>query len=90
VTNRLKESAPRHPGATVRAYLEAHHLDQGQAARRMNISLNRVHDLINGRRSVSVDTAMRLSQLFPTTTPYYWLGLQNEYDVHHHEGRNGR
>lgn len=84
MTNRLKESAPRHPGATVRTYLEAHHLDQSQAARKMGIPLNRLHDLIHGKRAVSVDTAMLLSRLFPKTTPYFWLGLQNEYDVYHH------
>lgn len=79
-----KESAPRHPGLTVRATLEAHHLNQTQAARRMGITTTRLHDLIRGRRMVTVDTAVRLSRLFPKTNPYFWLGLQNEYDVYHH------
>lgn len=78
-----KESAPRHPGLAVRTQLEAFHLTQGQAADRMGIGLTTLHDLIHGRRSITVDTAIRMAKLFKTT-PYYWLGLQNEYDVYHH------
>ena len=80
-----KPSAPRHPGSTVRVYLEALNppLFQGQAAKKMGIPLNRLHELINGKRAVTVDTAVRLARLFTTTTPFFWLGLQNEYDVAH-------
>lgn len=79
-----RESAPRHPGLAVRTMLEAYHLNQSQAARRMGIPVTRLHDVIRGRRGITLDTAMLLARLFPKTTPYHWLGLQNEYDVYHH------
>jgi len=80
----IPQTPPRHPGATVRQYLEAHGMYQTETAAKLGISLNRLHELINGKRTITVDTAIRLAQLFTDTSPFFWLGLQNEYDVYHH------
>ena len=80
----LSPTAPRHPGTLLRMKLEVAHLDQGTAADTIGVNINTIHDLVNGRRSIALDMAMRLAILFPDTNPFYWLGLQNEYDVWHH------
>ena len=42
--------------------------------------MNRVSAIVNGRRAITVDTAMRLARYFGTS-PQYWLNLQTAYDL---------
>ena len=57
-------------------------LTQVEAARRMGIPLNRLNEVIRGKRSVSADTALRLARLLDTSAEI-WLGLQNDWDPWH-------
>ena len=45
------------------------------------MSLNRLNELIRGKRGVTADTALRLAKLLKTT-PEFWLNLQNAYDLY--------
>ena len=44
------------------------------------MSVRKINELINGKRAVSVDMALRLAKFFDTT-PEFWLNAQNAYDL---------
>jgi addiction module HigA family antidote len=58
-------------------------LDLGQvdAARRLGVSLNRLSEIVLGKRRITADTALRLSRLLDTS-PQFWMRLQAEWDLH--------
>jgi antitoxin HigA-1 len=56
-------------------------ITQAEAAGRMGISLNRLNELVRGKRGVTADTALRLARLLKTT-PEFWLNLQNASDLY--------
>jgi addiction module HigA family antidote len=49
-------------------------------ARALRVPMNRISAIVNGRRVITVDTAMRLSRYFGTS-PQYWLNHQVAYDL---------
>jgi addiction module HigA family antidote len=55
-------------------------MSQTELARRLGISFPRVNEIINGKRAVSADTALRLARLFGTTAEL-WLGMQQAVDL---------
>jgi addiction module HigA family antidote len=63
-------------------------LTQVEAAQRMVIPLNRLNEIINGKRGISADTALRLARLFKTS-PEFWMGLQADWDLWHAATRCG-
>jgi addiction module HigA family antidote len=75
--------APTHPGEILlEEFLEPLHISQVQAAERMGISVNRLNELVRGKRGVTADTALRLSALLKTT-PEFWMNLQAAWDLWH-------
>ena len=74
-------SHPVHPGRILRdEFLVPRDLTQVELAKRIGVSFPRINELVNGKRGVTVDTALRLARLFGTT-PQYWLNLQRDYDL---------
>jgi addiction module HigA family antidote len=55
-------------------------ITQNQMARDLDITVGRINDIIHGRRSITADTALRLSKYFGTS-PEFWLNLQDDYDI---------
>lgn len=51
-----------------------------ELARALRVPMNRISAIVNGKRAISVDTAMRLARYFGTS-PQYWLSLQMAYDL---------
>ena len=49
-------------------------------AREISVPPNRVSDIVNGKRSITADTALRLGKYFGVS-PEVWLGLQADYDL---------
>ena len=49
-------------------------------ARDIHVPPNRVSEIVNGKRGITADTALRLSKYFGTTAEL-WLGLQSDYDL---------
>jgi addiction module HigA family antidote len=49
-------------------------------AKAIFIPQNRLSEIIHGKRSITVDTAIRFSKFFGTS-PKFWLGLQMDYDL---------
>ena len=72
---------PIHPGEILfEEFLEPLKLSQNALAKGINVPPRRVNEIVNKKRSVTADTALRLS-LFFKTTPDYWLRLQLKYDL---------
>lgn len=62
-------------------FLKPMGLRQADTARRLGVSLNRLNEIILGKRSVSADTALRLARLLETS-PQFWMRLQADWDLH--------
>jgi addiction module HigA family antidote len=62
-------------------YLKPLGLGQVKAARRLGISLNRLNEIVLGKRSITADTALRLARLLKTS-PQLWMRLQADWDLH--------
>jgi len=74
---------PTHPGEMLlEEFLKPAELTQVEAARRMGVPLNRLNEVIRGKRGVTADTALRLAKLLNTSAEM-WLGLQNDWDLWH-------
>jgi addiction module HigA family antidote len=74
--------APTHPGEILlEEFLKPKRLTQMEAAAQMGISLNRLNEVIRGKRGVTADTALRLARLL-RTSPEFWMNLQNTWDLY--------
>lgn len=82
-------SAPPHPGEILaEEFLQPLGLSQSELARRVGVSFQRVNELVNGKRGITADTALRLARLF-RTSPEFWMNLQLAWDLWHAlHGRN--
>lgn len=79
-----KNRIATHPGAILlREYLEPMGLTQKQLANHLGIPVQRVNEIVKGKRGISPDTAWLLSEAF-NTSPQYWLNLQSMYDLSAH------
>lgn len=72
---------PSHPGEILRdEYLAPLGVSQVAFAAHLGIPVQRVNELINGKRGVTPDTAWLLAQALGTT-PQFWINLQGNYDL---------
>jgi addiction module HigA family antidote len=70
-----------HPGDILKTeFMEPLGLSSYRLAKDLHVSAPRVNDLVRGKRSITADTAMRLSAYFGTS-PELWLGLQMDHDI---------
>jgi addiction module HigA family antidote len=69
-----------HPGEHLAEELEAIGTSAAELARNLDVPTNRVTQILNGQRSITGDTALRLAHYFGTT-PEFWLNLQSLYDL---------
>jgi addiction module HigA family antidote len=75
------EFAPVTPGELLKEeFLSGYGLSQGRLARAVGISPNRIAEIVNNRRRISADTAVRLALYFGNT-PEFWMNLQAHYDL---------
>jgi addiction module HigA family antidote len=75
------EFAPVTPGEILRGeFLSGYGLSQGRLARAVGISPNRIAKIVNNRRRISADTAVRLALYFGNS-PEFWMTLQAHYDL---------
>ena len=71
-----------HPGTMLlEEFLKPLGRTQVGAARELGISVNRLNELILGKRGVTANTALRLARVFKTT-PQLWMHLQADWDLH--------
>jgi addiction module HigA family antidote len=69
-----------HPGEHLAEELEALRMSAAELARKIQVPTNRVTQILNGRRAVTGDTALRLAHFFGTS-PEFWLNLQSLYEL---------
>ncbi len=69
-----------HPGEHLAEELAALDMSAAALARKLRVPTNRVTQILNGTRSITGDTALRLAHFFGTT-PQFWLNLQTLYEL---------
>lgn len=69
-----------HPGSILKEELEARQMSGNALALALRINSGRVSEVLNGKRGISADTALRLGRYFGND-PQFWLGLQAAYDL---------
>ena len=69
-----------HPGEILREELDTIGLSANAFAHRLHVPTNRITAILNEERSVTSETAIRLSQFFGTA-PEFWLNLQRDFDL---------
>ena len=69
-----------HPGEILGDELETLAVSANALARDLDVPVNRVTEIVNGKRAVTADTALRLARYFGTA-PQFWLNLQTAYDL---------
>jgi addiction module HigA family antidote len=73
--------APVHPGEILlEEFLEPMGLSQYRLANDTCVPARRINEIVHGKRSITADTALRLSRLFGTSE-LFWLNLQARYDL---------
>ncbi len=70
-------------------FLKPSGLGQVEAARRLGISLNRLNEIVLGKRGITADTALRLARLFKMS-PQFWMRLQADWNLHQAIARQAR
>ena len=78
-----------HPGEHLAEELHELHISAAAFSRQIGVPTNRVTQILNGRRSITGDTALRLAHFFGTT-PEFWLNLQSLYEIRMAEGKSGQ
>ena len=72
---------PVHPGEILREDLMTPlGLSINGLARELRVPVTRMSEIVNGRRSITADTALRLAR-YLGTTPQFWMNLQTAYDL---------
>ena len=69
-----------HPGRLLKRELEVRRLSANRLAHDLGVPSGRITDILNGRRSITADTALRLGRYFGHS-PRFWLDLQSQYDL---------
>lgn len=72
---------PIHPGEILREeFLKPMGISINRLARDIVVPPGRISEIVNGKRGITADTALRLARFFGTS-PDVWLGLQVDYDL---------
>src|SRR5262245_450315 len=78
-----------HPGEHLAEELKALNMSAATLARQLKVPTNRITQIINGRRAITGDTALRLAHFFGTSAEF-WLNLQSLYELRIAEKRVGK
>jgi addiction module HigA family antidote len=71
---------PIHPGRVLKRELKARELSANRLAIELKLPSGRITDILNGKRGISADTALRLGRYFGNS-PRFWLNLQTGYEL---------
>lgn len=71
---------PIHPGEHLAEELSALEMSAAELARQLDVPVNRITSILNGQRSITADTALRLGHWFGTSAEF-WLNLQKLYEL---------
>jgi addiction module HigA family antidote len=80
---------PIHPGEVLREdFLRPLGMSQYALAKALGVAEIRISEIVNGKRAISPDTALRLARYFGTS-PEFWLGMQTTFDLERARERLG-
>jgi antitoxin HigA-1 len=77
-----------HPGEHLAEELKELGVSAAEFSRQISVPTNRVTQILNGRRSITGDTALRLAHFFGTSAAF-WLNLQSLYDIRLAQQKSG-
>ena len=80
---------PIHPGEHLKEELDALGMSAAELARQLDVPTNRITAILNGRRAITGDTALRLSHFFGTSAEF-WLHLQSLYELRLAQKKSGK
>ena len=80
---------PIHPGEHLAEELNELRMSASELARRLRVPTNRITDILNGKRAITGDTALRPGHFFGTA-PEFWLNLQSLYEIRVAERKHGK
>jgi antitoxin HigA-1 len=84
-----KKMAPVHPGEILlEEFLKPMGISQYRLAKETSMPPRRVNEIVQGKRSITANTALRLARYF-ATTDRFWLNLQARYDLEIEKDRLG-
>ena len=78
-----------HPGEHLAEELQALQMSAAELARKLDVPTNRVTQILNGTRSITGDTALRLAHFFGTSAEF-WLNLQSLYELRLAQKESGK
>lgn len=79
--NAAEKLQPVHPGEVLmEEFLKPMNLSQNQLALALRVPARRINEIVQHKRSITPDTALRLARYF-NMSPQFWLGLQMDYDL---------
>jgi addiction module HigA family antidote len=78
-----------HPGEHLAAELSELGMSAAELARQLDVPTNRITEILNRRRAITGDTALRLAHFFGTTAEF-WLNLQSLYEIRIAERKLGK
>ena len=78
-----------HPGEHLAEELKELGMSAAELARKLDVPTNRITSILNGKRAITGDTALRLAHFFRTSAEF-WLNLQSLYDLRLAEQKAGR
>jgi antitoxin HigA-1 len=77
----MPDFAPAHPGEVLREdFLKPLDLSQYARAKAIGVPQIRISEIVNGKRAITPDTALRLACYFGTSAEF-WMGMQTTYDL---------
>jgi antitoxin HigA-1 len=80
---------PIHPGEHLVEELKALDMSAAELARKIDVPTNRITQILNGERSITGDTALRLAHFFGTS-PEFWMNLQSLYELRLARQKSGK
>jgi addiction module HigA family antidote len=78
-----------HPGEHLAEELSELEMSAAELARQLEVPTNRITEILNGRRAITGDTALRLAHFFGTSAEF-WLNLQSLYEIRIAQRRAGK
>ena len=77
----MEKIKPVHPGEILlEEFIKPLGISQYRLAKDINVSQMKISEIVNKKRRVTVNTALRLSKYFGVS-PEFWMGIQNDYDI---------
>ena len=83
------ERSAIHPGEHLAEQLQELDMSAAELARQIRVPTNRITSILNGRRAVTGDTALRLGHFFGTSAEF-WINLQKLYELRLAEEKSGK